>query len=176
LGAITLVAVVLGFGAYWVLIVTQQKPPNSSSPRTTTPESTSKSSGLLIQSDGSKGTAKEGDARIDNYNRADILILARESESGAGIGSLTSRGHTGDANSVIPLPPGWTLDTKLVPRGGCTLQPTHIYNDGTGGYTLSVMTVAQKGPCPWLKGEYQFQLLINVGQYRGGSIGKIVIE
>lgn len=176
IGAIALVAVVLGFGAYWGLTVARQQLPTLSSPRATAPESVSKSSSLLIESDGAKATAKAGDARISNYNRADILILARESESGAGIGSLTPRGDTGDANSVIPLPPGWRLDTTLVPPGGCTLQPTHIYNDGSGGYTLSVMTVARNGPCPWLKGEYRFQLLINVGQYRGGSMGKILIE
>jgi hypothetical protein len=165
-------AMLVALALHIPMIKPEGKPPDVQKSLDGTP----KSSSMLIESDGAKATAKEGDARISNDNRADILIFARESETGAGIGSLTSRGHTGDANSVIPLPPGWGLATKLVPPGGCTLQPTHVYNDGTGGYSLSVMTVARKGPCPWLKGEYRFQLQIHVGQYRGASMGKIVID
>ena len=78
--------------------------------------------------------------------------------------------------SVIPFPVGWSLRTKLVPAGGYTLQPTHVYNDGKGSYTLSVMTVAKKGACPWKKGEYHYLLEINLNQYKGRSIGQIVIK
>ncbi|MGK7896562.1 MAG: hypothetical protein AB4372_23815 [Xenococcus sp. (in: cyanobacteria)] len=131
---------------------------------------------LQISSDGAQATATVGDSRISNYNRADIIISALQVSTGEGIDSLAPKGHTGDSNSVIPFPAGWSLDTKLVPPGGCVLQPTHIYNDGAGGYTLSVMTVARSGSCPWLQGEYRYQIRISVAEYQGSSIGKIVIE
>jgi hypothetical protein len=129
-----------------------------------------------MQSQGAQATATAGNAAISNYNRADIVILALDGATGAGASSLAPAGHTGDANSQIPLPNGWTLVTKLVPAGGCVLQPTHIYNDGQGGYTLSVMTVAKGGACPWKKGEYHYLLRVSAQGYQGGTIGKIVID
>jgi hypothetical protein len=129
-----------------------------------------------MQSGGAKATATAGNAAISNYNRADIVILALDGATGAGVSSLAPASHTGDANSVISLPKGWALDTKLVPPGGCVLQPTHIYNDGQGGYTLSVMTVAKGGACPWRRGEYHYLLRVNTQGYQGGTIGRIVID
>ncbi|MBU0968665.1 MAG: hypothetical protein KKA54_20070, partial [Proteobacteria bacterium] len=141
------------------------------------PQSEKKSTKLVIEVDGSMSTAKFGDDRVDNYNRASIFVYAKESETGSGISTLAPKGHIGHANSVISFPPGWQLYIKQTPGGGCgLLKPTHMYNDGRGGYTIDVMTFAKKGPCRWLKGEYRFQLLINVSEYHGGAMGKIIIE
>ena len=131
---------------------------------------------ITLESHGAKATATVGESRISEYNRADILISAHDNKTGEGIASLAQRGHSGDGRSVIPLPTGWSLRTKLVPAGGCTLKPTNIYNDGKGSYTLSVMTIAKKGACPWKKGEYHYLLEINVNRYKGSSIGQIVIK
>lgn len=131
---------------------------------------------ITLDSHGAQATARVGESQISEYNRADILISVYDNKTGTSISSLAQKGHLGNGRSVIPLPTGWNLHTKLVPAGGCTLQPTHIYNDGKGSYTLSVMTVATKGACPWKKGEYHYLLEINLNQYKGRSIGQIIIK
>ena len=129
----------------------------------------------LIQSHGAKATATAGNATVDEYNSAEVVILALDAV-GAGISVLAPAGHTGTSVGIIPLPSGWQLATKLVPAEGCNLSPTHIYNDGEGGYTLSLISASTTGPCPWSAGEYHYLLRINANGYQGGTIGKIVIE
>ncbi len=129
-----------------------------------------------MQSQGAKATATIGNAAISNYNRADIVILALDSATGVGVSSLAPGGHTGNSNSKISLPAGWNLETPEVPPGGCGLQPTHIYNDGRGGYSLSVMTMSTSGGCAWKKGEYHYLWRVNLPGYKGGTLGKIVME
>ena len=131
---------------------------------------------ITLDSHGAQATASVGESRTSEYNRADILISAYDNKTGAGISSLAQKGHLGNGRSVITLPTGWSLRTKLVPAGGCTLKPTHIYNDGEGSYTLSVMTVAKQGACPWKKGKYHYVLEINLNQYKGRSTGQIIIK
>ena len=132
--------------------------------------------GMMLEVSGSRGTARVGDASVSEYNRASILVVAQNRQTGAPIVTLAPQEHTGTEKSIMPLPTGWNLDVKMVPPGGCSLEPTHVYNDGSGGYTLSIMTFARDGPCPWLKGEYQFMLSINVNGLQGQALGRLVID
>jgi hypothetical protein len=138
--------------------------------------SSSTNVGMVLEVSGAGGTARAGNAAVSEYNSASILVVAQDRQTGAPIVTLAPRGHTGTQTTVIPLPRGWNLDVRMVPPGGCVLEPTHTYNDGSGAYTLSVMTVARDGPCPWLKGEYQFTLRINIDGLQGQALGRIVID
>jgi pimeloyl-ACP methyl ester carboxylesterase len=142
----------------------------------TKPQRIPSTAALRLEVSGAKATAKIGDSRIDNYNRADILIIAQDMVTGAGVPSLAPPSTIGNRNSVITLPSGWQLDTILVPPGGCSLWATGLENDGKGGYRLSVMTRGTKESCEWLRGDYHFRLKINVNKFRGSSIGKITVD
>jgi hypothetical protein len=131
-----------------------------------------------MEINGAQGTAKVGDSKISQYNSSHILILTQDAETGVGIPSLAPS-HIGknDASATISLPAGWSLETYLVPAGGCSLWPTQLRNDGKGNYLLHVTSHAEvAGPCPWLKGEYHFRLNISVDKYEGRSLGRIVIN
>ena len=131
---------------------------------------------LQITSEGIAGSAQENNKELSEYNDASILLFAQNSRTGHGVSTLAPPGHTGNSRSEIRLPEGWRLTTAVVPGGGCTLKPTHLYNEGSGAYTLSVMTISAYGPCPWLRGEYAYRLTIVGGGFAGGTVGKIVIE
>ncbi len=128
-----------------------------------------------IESLGSQSTAEIGDDTISSYNNAAIHFIVA-GDDGAGITTLAPAGHTGDQNSIIALPAGWTLATPQVSSGGCTLKPTNIFNAGNGRYKIAVVTSAVAGVCPWGSGDYVYHLMIDAGGFQGATIGKIVIQ
>jgi len=168
--------------AIFVLVVVMHIPiiqtesPTPAVPKSPPAADVSGPGSVKIESSGARGTATVGESQVSEYNSASILVFARDSQTGAPITDLAPRGHTGNCKSVILLPVGVRLITKLVPPGGCVLEPTNIYNDHTGAYTLSVMTVAKTGPCPWKKGQYHYLLEVNTSEHRGQSFGTIVID
>lgn len=131
---------------------------------------------LWISSTGVASSAQKGSKDLSEYNDAQIVLFVQNSKTGRGETSLASPGHTGNSRSEIVLPDGWNLSTATVPGGGCVLKPIHLYNDGLGFYTLSVMTISVYGACPWLQGDYVYRLIIDNGHLMGGTVGKIAIE
>lgn len=131
---------------------------------------------LLISSQGIAGSAVQGNRELSEYNDAHIVLFIHGLDSKEPATELAPPMHTGTSRSKIALPEGWELSTPVVPGGGCLLQPVHLYNPGTGRYTLSVMTMSVYGPCPWLKGEYAYSLAIETDNYSGGTVGRIVIR
>ncbi len=125
---------------------------------------------------GSQANAEVGDATIDDYNDAAIHFIALDGD-GAGITTLAPAGHTGDGMSIIPLPPGWTLETSQVGMGGCGLAATHFYSAENGRYRISVVSGSEThGACPWRADDYVYHLAINAGGFQGATIGKITIK
>ena len=130
---------------------------------------------LHISSQGVIDSATAGNKELSEYNDAAIVMSIQVLHSGKAALNIAPLGHSGNSQSKIDLPPGWYLNTPVVPGGGCLLQPTHLYNDGKGGYTLHVMTMSIYGACPWLKREYAYRIAIDTGQYSGGTVGKIIV-
>ena len=131
---------------------------------------------LQIASVGVIDSATAGSKELSEYNDAAIVMFIQDFHSGKPALSIAPLGHSGNSRNKIELPTGWDLGTPVVPGGGCLLQPTHLYNDGKGGYTLHVMTMSIYGACPWLKGEYAYRIAIDTGQSSGGTVGKIVVR
>lgn len=140
------------------------------------PPSSLVSESLLISSQGVIDSATAGNSELSEYNDAKIILFVQNLHSGKPVLSIAPAGHTGNSRSMIELPDGWELSTPVVPGGGCVLRPVHLYNDGKGGFSLSVMTMSVYGACSWLKGEYAYRLAIETDQYSGGTVGKIQVR
>ena len=134
------------------------------------------SESLLITSQGVIDSATAHNNELSEYNDATIILFIQNLHSGKPVVAIAPNGHTGNYRSKIELPDGWELNTPVVPGGGCKLQPVHLYNDGKGGYSLSVMTMSIYGACPWLIGEYAYRLAIETDRYSGGTVGKILVR
>lgn len=57
----------------------------------------------------------------------------------------------------------FTVDTRLVPGGGCSVDLTRVNESRTtaGAYLLDLIPAASNASCIWLKGIYLFSVLAN---------------
>ncbi len=131
---------------------------------------------LRFHTQGHATTASAGESGASSQKRAVIEVQA--TEDGVPVDDLAPLGFVGNETSVIALPPGWTLSTKLVGPGGCEMVPilfSHV-SAGEGYYSISVIPSTANPACVWKSGTYSYVVQYSDGKRVGTALGSLTIR
>ncbi len=135
---------------------------------------------LLVQMQINRSNATAGGSGANIAASALMSVLI--TQNGAPVGNLGV--NTGNGQSAINLPAGWTLYGGFNLRpGGSDVSVTEFINQGVGIYDIRIVPFVNNPACIWLSGEYIYALGINVKRsvhgkkvaLQGSALGKLSI-
>lgn len=126
---------------------------------------------LQTEATASNAAVGESGAAIASSALIDVLVL---DTNGRPVSNLAT--NVGNGTSAITLPSGWTLNTSIVPPGGCLMSPTQFSNQGNGVYSIRVVPFVNNPSCRWLAGDYLYTVRVSTPTQDGSVLGKLSIR